>query len=196
MGQTAGELRADIEQRRERMSGTVDAIEDRVMPGRIIGRRKNAARNWMDRTRGRVMGTPHRMAAHLPSPEIADKASSGAHQVAETISSAPEQLVAQTRGAPLIAGGIAFGVGAMLALVLPESEAEIHLGEQVQPQVEAVTDAAKDAAQQTLAATKESAQESVGELTETAAEHAQEMRDTAKSAGQDVAETAKQSTSS
>ena len=196
MGQTADELRADIEHRRERMSGTVDQIEDRVLPGRIIGRRKEAARNWVDRTRGRVMGAPHRAAAHVPSPDIAGKASAGAHQVAETISSAPEQLAAQTRGAPLIAGGIAFGVGAMLALVLPESDAELQLGEQVQPQVEAVTDAAKDAAQQTLAATKESAQESVGELKETATEHAQEMRDTAKSAGQDVAETAKQSTPS
>jgi len=175
------------------MSGTVDQIEDRVLPGRIIGRRKDAARNWMDRTRGRVMGAPQRAASRLPSPDIAGKASAGAHQVADTISSAPEQLATQTRGAPLIAGGIAFGIGAMLALVLPESDAEIDLVEQVQPQVEAVTDAAKEAAQQTLAATKESAQESAAELKETATEHAQEMRDTAKSAGQDVADTARQS---
>jgi len=178
------------------MSGTVDQIEDRVLPGRIIGRQKEAARSWANRTRGRVMGTPQRAASHVPSPDLAGKASAGAHQVAETISDAPELLVAQTRGAPLIAGGIAFGIGAMLALVLPESGAEREIGEQVQPQVAAVTDAAKDAAQQTLAATKESAQESVTELKETATEHAQEMRDTAKAAGQDVADTAKQSTPS
>jgi len=36
MGQTAEELRSDIEERRRNMTGTVDAIEDRVMPGRII----------------------------------------------------------------------------------------------------------------------------------------------------------------
>ena len=38
MGQESEELKADIEQRRENMSETIDAIEDRVVPGRIIER--------------------------------------------------------------------------------------------------------------------------------------------------------------
>ena len=44
MGQESEELRADIEQRRENMSDTIDAIEDRVVPGRIIERKRQAAR--------------------------------------------------------------------------------------------------------------------------------------------------------
>ena len=60
MGQAADELRADIERRRENLSGTVDAIEDRVRPGRIIERRRQAVRARIGRTRDRVMGTARR----------------------------------------------------------------------------------------------------------------------------------------
>ena len=41
MGQSTEELKRDIEQTRADMSGTLDAIEDRVSPSRMIQRRKN-----------------------------------------------------------------------------------------------------------------------------------------------------------
>ena len=59
MGQESEELRADIEQRRESMSDTIDAIEDRVVPGRIIERKRQAAREWTGGLRDRVMGSAH-----------------------------------------------------------------------------------------------------------------------------------------
>src|SRR4029079_4566076 len=65
MGETTDQLKADIEYRRERMSGTVDAIEERVVPGRIIRRRTDAARGWMGQARTRVMGPPQRIKAEV-----------------------------------------------------------------------------------------------------------------------------------
>ena len=46
MGQESEALKADIEQRRESMTGTIDAIEDRVVPSRIIERRRAAVSGW------------------------------------------------------------------------------------------------------------------------------------------------------
>jgi hypothetical protein len=123
MGQTADELRSDIEQRRENMSGTVNAIEDRVMPGRIIERRKRAAKGWMTGTRERVMGSS---SGDKPVRERVSDATEdltvGARHLAENVSDAPAQILDQTRGAPLIAGGVALGIGVLIALVVPESE--------------------------------------------------------------------------
>ena len=41
MGQGPEELRHDIERRRDDLGETIDAIGDRVSPGRIIERRRN-----------------------------------------------------------------------------------------------------------------------------------------------------------
>ena len=44
MGQSAEELRREIEETRDNLTGTVDAIGDRVSPGRIVERKTNRAR--------------------------------------------------------------------------------------------------------------------------------------------------------
>ena len=41
MGKSPEELRSDIARTRDNLSGTLDAIEDRVVPGRIVERRKD-----------------------------------------------------------------------------------------------------------------------------------------------------------
>ena len=56
MGQSAEELRREIDQTRRDMSGTVDAIGDRVSPGRIIERRTNKVRQGVRNVRESVMG--------------------------------------------------------------------------------------------------------------------------------------------
>ena len=145
MGETTDQLKADIEYRRERMSGTVDAIEDRVVPGRIIRRRTDAARGWMGQARTRVMGPPQRVKEQVGA--VPGQAASGAHQLAENVAGLPEQISDQTRGAPLVAGGVAFGVGALIALLLPETPPEQHLAETLEPQISTLTDAAKETAQ-------------------------------------------------
>jgi len=184
MGQTADDLRSDIEQRRENMSGTVDAIEDRVVPRRIIDRRKRAARGWLGSTRARVMGSSREIGDRVS--ETTGSMTSGAQHMAEEITDAPAQVMEQTRGAPLIAGGVAFGIGALLALVLPESEPEHRMAEKMAPQLAAATDAAKQAGTQTLETAKSSAQEAVGELKDVAKDHVQDVAGQAKTAAEEV----------
>jgi gas vesicle protein len=188
MGQTAEELRSDIERRRENMSGTVDAIEDRVLPGRIIDRRKRAARSWLGNTKERVMGTGEGVRERVS--DATDTVTSSAQHMAEGVTEAPSQLMDQARGAPLVAGAVAVGVGAMLALVLPESESERRIAQTLEPQISAVADAAKSASQQTLEAAKGSAQEAAGELKDDATEHAQDVAEQAKGAAHEVGDSA------
>lgn len=193
MGQTAEELRSDIELRRQSMSGTVNAIEDRVMPGRIIDRRKQAARGWLTSTRERVMGS-----AAPTKDRISDAASNVEQTMEETagkVAEVPGQLAGhvaeQTRGAPLLAGGIAFGLGALLAIVIPETDPERRAGEAVAPRLSGATDALKDAGQETLEAAKGSVQQAVGELKDTATEHAGEVADEVARAGSGVGSAAR-----
>jgi hypothetical protein len=189
MGQTAEELRSDIAERRRNMTGTVDAIEDRVMPGRIIDRRKRATRQWWHDTRDRVMGTSGDTVQRTKG-RMQDMAED-VEQVAGKVTEAPAQLAEHTRGAPLIAGGIAFGIGALLAIVIPETDPERRAGEAIAPQLSAATDAVKDAGQQALETAKGAAQEAVGELKESAGEHAGQVADEAKDAGREMAGEAK-----
>jgi len=193
MGQTAEELRSDIEQRRQNMSGTVDAIEDRVLPGRIIDRRKRAARTWIHDTRDRVMGQPSPVSdAKERITGVASTMGDTMEQATEKVAEVPAQLAEQTRGAPLIAGGIAFGIGVLLAIVIPETQPERRAVEAMAPQLGAATDAVKEAGQHTLETAKQAAQEAVGDLKETAAEHAGEVTDQAKEAGSEVGRAAEE----
>ena len=57
MGQDADQLRRDIEHTRDGLSDTLDAIGDRVSPGRVIERRKNRASQSIQSLRDRVMGS-------------------------------------------------------------------------------------------------------------------------------------------
>jgi hypothetical protein len=189
MGETAEQLKADIEYRRERMSGTVDAIEDRVVPGRIIQRRRESARNWMGQARARVMGPPQRLADQVAA--APDQVAAGAHHLAEDVAGLPGQVTEQTRGAPLVAGGVAFGLGAMVALLLPETRPERQAAARLEPQISAITDAAKETAQQTASSVMESAQQAATEVKQTATEHATQAGDQARDAAEQVAATAK-----
>jgi len=59
VGQDTEELRREIESTRNDMSGTLDAIGDRVSPGRMMQRRKNRMAATIGSVRDRVMGTAH-----------------------------------------------------------------------------------------------------------------------------------------
>ena len=57
MGQNADELRRNIETTRENLGETVEAIGDRVSPGRMIERRKNRVMTNFRNIRERVLGS-------------------------------------------------------------------------------------------------------------------------------------------
>lgn len=188
MGEEAEALKTDIEQRRENMSGTIDAIEDRVVPGRIIERRKSAMRGWFTDAKEKVMGTASGMTGQASG--TAQKVGDGLSSTVEAAGHVPDQVQRATAGSPLIAGAVAFGVGALVAALLPETETEHRAVASVQPQMSAAVDAVKDAGQHALDTARSSGQEAVEDLKESASSHTQEVGGAAKDAGQRVKETA------
>jgi hypothetical protein len=57
MGESADELRREIEYTRGGLGETLDAIGDRLSPGRMMERRKNRVMNGLQTVRDKVMGT-------------------------------------------------------------------------------------------------------------------------------------------
>jgi len=178
MGQEPEELRRDIERRREDLGETIDAIGDRVSPGRIIERRRNRMVDNVRSVRERVMGT------------MSSTMSSGAGAVGDAAGNVrdhlgPEAVKQQATGSPLGAGLVAFGIGFLVAATLPTTETEAQAAERAQgalePAKEALTEAARSVA---------------GDVKQGATEAAQEMKQTASTAASDVADTAKQEASS
>jgi len=194
MGEESEALKSDIERRRESMSGTIDAIEDRVVPSRIIERRRTAVKERVNGMKERVMGSAH--SAGDRASATTDKISDGMGHAADAVTGAPQQVQRATAGSPLIAGAVAFGIGALVAVLLPETEPEQRAAAAVQPQLAAATEAMKDVGQQTLETAKSSAQDAAQEIKGSAAEHASDVTAEARDAAAHVKETAQQGSSS
>jgi len=101
-------VRSEIDDTREHLGQTVDAIGDRVLPGRIIERKKETTANSLRGLRDRIMGTAH---------EARDQFTDSAGSTADHLRSAPESLAQRTEGSPLAAGGVAFAIGFLAAAV-------------------------------------------------------------------------------
>ena len=113
MGQSAEELRYEIADTRAELGQTLDAIGDRVSPGRMIERRKNRFVVGMRSAKDRIMGTAtdagHAVTegAQGVGEGIADTAGSAV----DTVRSAPQAARQQAQGNPVMAGAVAFGLG-------------------------------------------------------------------------------------
>ncbi len=174
MGQTAEELRQDIAETRDNLSGTLDAIGDRVSPGRVIERRKNRMTAGVRSALDRVMGT--------------------AHDAADAVREAPSSVGSGTQGAPLVAGGIAFAAGFLLAVAFPPTEQETQLtGQLVEPVKDELSnvghelaDHLKEPAQEALEQVKGTAQDGVAAVKDTATDAAAETKEHAQAAVQTV----------
>jgi len=160
MGANTESLRQEIEGTRSDLGETLDAIGDRVSPGRVIERRKNRMFQGVESVRDQVMGT--------------------AHDAAGGVGGVPDMVREGTEGAPILAGALAFGVGFLIAAVLPTTRPEQQVGS-------AVMDKAQPVKDQLVEAGKE-----IGEhLAEPAKESAMAIKDAATSGVHTVVEEAK-----
>jgi hypothetical protein len=116
MSTRTDELRTDITEDRRAMARSMEAIGDRVSPGRIVERRTNRMKGRVASWRVSVMGA-------APSMSMPD---------------APD-VAGATKGNPLAAGLVAFGVGLVAAAAFPATRKEAELAQ-----------AARDAAQPML----------------------------------------------
>jgi hypothetical protein len=103
------ELRTDIAEDRRAMAQSIEAIGDRVSPGRMVERRTNRMKDRMVSWRVSVMGA----APSMPHGSM-------------SMPDAPD-LAATTRGNPLAAGLVAFGAGLVAAAAFPATRREAEL---------------------------------------------------------------------
>lgn len=198
------QLRRDIERTQSTLSSDVDALTEKVTPGRIVerrvGRARGAMRRWTDTVMGSgsgqhtVTGT-HGGGRHHPgaaarsvtesvsgttsaaAANVSDAASGAAGAVQETVQRTPQAVRAQTQGNPLAAGLIAFGAGWLVSSLIPASRHEQDLAEQ-----------AKERAGELGAPLAEAAGEVRDNLAGPAQQAAEAVRSSATDAGRTVAD--------
>jgi gas vesicle protein len=182
MGQTADELRRDIEDTRTDLGNTLDAIGDRISPSRMVERRKNRMARGVGRLRDQVMGT---------EAALVDRASSATSSAADMARQAPDEIRDRTQGNPLMAGALAFGTGFLVATVLPVSRKERELGGELRDKAQPVVDELTTAGRETVEHVKEPARQAMEEVKSAATESADELKSSAQQTAQQVTETAR-----
>jgi gas vesicle protein len=188
MSNDPDQIRQEIEATRVDLSDNVNALADSVRPG-------NVARRQVDKVKDGAVGLKDRiMGAGEDATSGVGDAVSGAKDAA---GSAPAAVRSRTRGNPVAAGLVAFGIGWLVASLIPassvEQQAATALKDKVQPLTDEVTQAAKQVAsnlqepvQQAVSDVKESAAQSVSTLKDEASTHAQSVTSTAQSAADEV----------
>lgn len=186
MSDSPDEIRANIERTRSELGSDVDALADKVNPSKIVDRQVDRVRGAFGSVRERVMGA-------------ADDASSSLSGAASSVGDVKDRVVAKAEGSPLAVGLIAFGVGLVVASLIPASSKEKELAEtvkdQAQPLVDQATNVAKEVgehlkepAQNAVTAVKESAQESVAAVKDEAQTAAGDVKDQAQHARENISE--------
>lgn len=174
-------IREEIEVTRAELGTDVDALADKVTPSKIAHREVGKVKRAFGNTRDRIMGS----------------ASDATDSASDAVTDAAHTVKAKAEGNPLAVGLIAFGVGALVASLIPASEKEKQIASNVkdaaQPLVHEMTDVAKDVAadlkqpaQEAAQAVKESATDAAGAVKSEATDAAADVTDHARSASDEV----------
>lgn len=160
MGTHTEELSSDIARTRQDLAHDVDALQDRVSPSAIIGRRKSAVRDRLASAKDRVMGSGQDATQGLGS----------------ATSSAGSAIEGRVEGSPLAAGLVAFGAGVVVAGLIPATKVEAQgaqrLKDVAQEHGQPIVDQAKAAAQDVGEQLKDKASEAADEIKSSAQESA------------------------
>jgi ElaB/YqjD/DUF883 family membrane-anchored ribosome-binding protein len=177
MGQTAEELRREIDQTRNGLGETLDAIGDRVSPGRVLERKKNRMTGGVRSAVDRVMGKAH---------DAQQSVSGAGHGAADTVRDLPDTITSQAQGTPLVAGAIAFAAGFMIAAAFPPSETEKAGASQLLDKVEPIKAELSHVGQEIAEHLKEPAMQAVEEVKTAAQDGAQCVTETAQQSAADT----------
>ncbi len=172
-------IRSDIERTRYELSRDIDTLGDRVTPSGMARHQTEQVKGGFRRLRERVMGTAEsgsESARHAVA-TVGDTVQDAAGTAREAVAEAPQAVLRQTEGNPLAAGLVAFGLGLVVASLIPASTKEAEVAQRV-----------KEAAEPLLDDVKEMAGTVASELREPAQEELREMGESVKEAGSDLAE--------
>ncbi|MDR6972373.1 DUF3618 domain-containing protein [Leifsonia shinshuensis] len=173
-------IRADIEATRRNLSGDVDALADKVTPSKIVDRQTRKVKGAWHSLSDRVMGT-------------ADDVGGTVSNAGESVADAGRTVVNKAQGNPLAVGLIAFGVGALVASLIPASNKEKELASSAKDAAQPLLQEAADVGKQVANDLKEPAQQAVQSVKETAQEGVSTVKEEATDRASDVADDAKQS---
>lgn len=201
MGQSAEELRRDIERTREELGGTIDAIGDRVSPSRVMERRTNRMKDGITSVRTRVMGSAEDRwsslaeGVHTTGSDTGGRMSDVGHgladrasDVGDTVRGAPDTVRTQAQGNPLMAGVVAFGLGAVIGAAFPGSKVEGQLAQTAMAKAEPLKEEAQQIGQQLSSSLQESGQQAAEHVKETATQGAEQVKQTAQQHAEHTAE--------
>jgi len=167
-------IEQQIESTREGLGADVDALADRISPSRIVERNVAGAKSAVMGAKDRVMGS----------------AGSAVTDIREGGSGAVSALDRRARGNPLAAGLIAFGVGWLVASLIPGTEKETELSraaeEQAKERLGPVQDAIKQDVQEVASNLKQPAQDALDAVKADAADAVQAVKDESTSAASDL----------
>ena len=188
-------LKRDIEDTRRAVGRDVDALTEKVSPGRVVGRRVERARRGIHQLNERVMGSVESVGDTAGSAvsSVQDVGS----RVGDAVGSAPDLARARTRGTPLAAGVIAFAAGWVAAAALPASMRERQMAQEAKDKAMDAAGPVKEQGAQMAQELKENlkdpAQEAVEQVKQSASEAATEVAEESRSAAQQVGGEAKES---
>jgi len=199
MAEDPEELKRDIEQTRRDVGRDVDALTEKVSPGRVVGRRVDRARGGVHRLKEHVMGSADSMGGSVgdTAGSAVSTVQDAGSKVGEAVGSAPDVARARTRGTPLAAGLIAFAAGWVVAAAVPASTREREVAQASRDKAMEAAGPVKEQAAQVAQEMKENlqepAQQAVENVKQSASEAATEVADEGRSAAQQVADDAKES---
>lgn len=217
MAHDVDELRAQIDARRSEISGTVEQIENRIRPGRIVARRRDRMRRTITDWKDSVFGNDEpdypradwyrtgassypgawnpEYRAHDDGPGMAgraaDTATSAADAVRSSVHDAPSMVRRQTRGNPLAAGLVAAGAGWLVGSVLPGSAREHAMAQRIEPALADAAAAVRHEGEELAGELREPVRDAVDEIKQTGMEAVADVRDEAKHAAGSVTQTAR-----
>jgi hypothetical protein len=192
-------IQDEIDRTREDLSSNVNALADKVSPNRIVGRRIRRTKAAVTTMRERVMGASTSATDSVSSAAstAGDAVSSAASTVVDAAKSVPSAATEQTQGNPIAAGLIAFGVGWLVSSLLPASNKEQYIAEQVKDKVadaaQPLVEQAQQSAKEIASNLQQPAHGAVDQVRSTAHDAVGTMTDEAKEAG-DIGEHAKSAT--
>jgi uncharacterized protein YjbJ (UPF0337 family) len=192
MAEEPDRLRQNIEETRSSLTRDVDLLAEKTSPAKVAQRRWNSVKEKVmgstDHARHAAGGTTSSAVSTVQdkASHVGDVASEKAHDAADAVRNAPQAVAAQTKGNPLAAGIIAFGVGMLAATLIPVSDVERRAGQQIKDNSGDLTDRVKGVATDLKDDLSGSVQHAVGEVKETAQDAAQTTKDQAQSSAQDV----------
>lgn len=187
------DIRADIERTRAELSHNVDTLGDTVNPKNVASRQVDRVKDKARTIRDSVMGAPDDPSDQGRAGDLQAAVSDRAGAVGDAVSSAPALARRKTRGNPLAAGLIAFGVGLLASSLIPASRKEQQavgtLQDTLEPLTKQVTEVAKEMADNL----REPAQQAAESIKAVATDGAANVKGQAESAKDDLAAQAQQS---